>query len=103
MVADAAGRFQFLRPDGMPLPAVPPAAQWQGAGAPLAPTVARLAADGITIGPHTTTPEWYGESLNVTAALDVLVGTAGSGTSGCRGARRRSLRDPRPGGAAQRG
>ena len=72
VVADAAGRFQFLRPDGTPLPAVPPAPQWQGAGAPLAPTVARLAAAGITIGPHTATPEWYGESLNVAAALDVL-------------------------------
>ena len=72
VVADAAGRFQFLRPDGAPLPAVPPAPQWQGAGAPLASTVARLAAAGITIGPHTATPEWYGESLNVAAALDVL-------------------------------
>ena len=72
VVADAAGRFQFLRPDGTPLPAVPPAPQWQGAGVPLAPTVARLAAAGITIGPHTATPEWYGESLNVAAALDVL-------------------------------
>ena len=37
----------------------------------LAPTVARLAAAGITIGPHTATPEWYGESLNLAAALDV--------------------------------
>ena len=44
VVADAAGRFQFLRPDGAPLPALPPAPGWQGAGAPLAPTVARLAA-----------------------------------------------------------
>ena len=72
VVADAAGRFQFLRPDGVPLPALPPAPGWRGAGAPLAPTVARLAAAGITIGPHTATPEWYGESLNVAAALDVL-------------------------------
>ena len=73
MVAGAAGRFQFLRPDGKPLPAVPPALHWRGAGAPLvAPTVARLSAAGITIGPHTATPEWYGESLNVAAALDVL-------------------------------
>ena len=72
VVADSAGRFQFLRPDGAPLPAVPAAPHWQGAGAPLAPTVARLAASGITIGPHTATPEWYGESLNVAAALDVL-------------------------------
>ena len=72
VVADAAGRFQFLRPDGVRLPALPPAPGWQGAGPPLAPTVARLAAAGITIGPHTATPEWYGESLNVAAALDVL-------------------------------
>ena len=66
----AAGQFRFLRPDGEPLPAVPPAARWQGA--PLAPTVARLAAAGITIGPDTATPEWYGESLDVAAALEVL-------------------------------
>ena len=70
VVAAAAGQFRFLRPDGAPLPAVPPAARWQGA--PLAPTVARLAAAGITIGPDTATPEWYGESLDVTAALEVL-------------------------------
>ena len=72
MVAAAAAGFQFLRPHGAPLPAVPPAPRWEGAGEPLAPTVARLAAAGISIGPHTATPEWYGESLNVAAALDVL-------------------------------
>ena len=43
VVVDNAGQFQFLRPDGEPLPAVPPAAHWQGPGEPLAPTVARLA------------------------------------------------------------
>ncbi len=67
---DADGRFRFLRPDGTPLPAEPPVASWEGA--PLAPTDARLAAAGIGIGPHTATPEWYGESLNLTSALDVL-------------------------------
>ena len=72
VVADAAEGFRFLRPDGTPLPAVPPAPRWQGAGEPLAPTVARLAAAGISIGPHTATPEWDGESLNVVAALDAL-------------------------------
>ena len=72
VVADGAGQFQFLRPDGVPLPAVAPAPCWEGAGEPLAPTVARLAAAGISIGPHTATPEWYGEPLDVTAALDVL-------------------------------
>ena len=68
--ADTAGQFRFLRPDGTPLPAEPPMPSW--AGAPLAPTDARLAAAGIGIGPHTATPEWYGESLDLTAALDVL-------------------------------
>ena len=70
VVADATGQFQFLRPDGVPLPAEPPAACWEGA--PLAPTDARLAAAGVSIGPHTATPDWYGESLDLTAALDVL-------------------------------
>ena len=68
--ADTAGQFRFLRPDGTPLPAEPPVARWEGA--PLAPTEARLAAAGIGIGPHTATPDWYGESLDLTAALDVL-------------------------------
>ena len=72
VVADGAGGFQFLRPNGEPLPAVPPAPRWEGVGPPLAPTLERLAAAGISIGPHTATPEWYGESLNVAAALDVL-------------------------------
>ena len=72
VVADAAGQFLFLRPDGEPLPAVPPMAGWRGTGEPLAPTVARLEAAGITIGPHTATPEWYGETLNVAVALDAL-------------------------------
>ncbi len=72
VVADGAGQFQFLRPDGEPVPAVAPAPRWEGAGEPLAPTVARLEADGISIGPHTATPDWYGEPLDVTAALDVL-------------------------------
>ena len=70
VVADAAGQFQFLRPDGVALPAEPPAACWEGA--PLAPTDARLAAAGVSIGPHTATPDWYGESLDLAAALDVL-------------------------------
>ena len=70
VAGDTDGQFRFLRPDGEPLPAEPPVSSWQGA--PLAPTGARLAAAGINIGPHTATPDWYGESLNLTAALDVL-------------------------------
>ncbi len=70
MVATDDGGFQFLRPDGEPLPAVPAPTRW--AGTPLAPTDARLEAAGISIGPHTATPEWYGEPLELAAALDVL-------------------------------
>ena len=70
VVATDDGRFQFLRPDGVPMPAVPAVARWEGA--PLAPTDARLEAAGISIGPHTATPEWYGEPLELAAALDVL-------------------------------
>ena len=72
VVADGDGGFLFLRPDGVPLPEVPPAPFWEGAGEPLAPTVARLEAAGVSIDPRTATPEWYGEPLNVTAALDAL-------------------------------
>ena len=67
---DTDGQFRFLRADGEPLPAEPPVSSWRGA--PLAPTDARLAAAGISIGPHTATPDWYGESLDLKAALDVL-------------------------------
>ncbi len=70
VAGDADGQFRFLRPDGEPLPAEPPVPSWEGA--PLTPTDARLAAAGITIGPDTATPEWYGESLNLAAALDAL-------------------------------
>ena len=71
MVATDDGRFQFLRPDGVPLPAVPAAARWAGARR------WRRAMRGwrrprISIGPHTATPDWYGEPLELAAALDVL-------------------------------
>ena len=72
VVATPAGQFLFLRPDGEPLPVVPPMAGWRGTGEALALTVARLEAAGITIGPHTATPEWYGETLDVAVALDAL-------------------------------
>ena len=70
VAGNADEQFRFLRPDGEPLPAEPPVPSWEGA--PLAPTDARLAAAGITIRPDTATPEWYGESLNLAAALDAL-------------------------------
>ncbi|MPY91261.1 MAG: hypothetical protein GEU99_25540, partial [Luteitalea sp.] len=72
----ADGVVGVWRPDGRPLPASPPAPHWNvGPGdvrAPLAPSAARLAAAGIWIGPHTATPDWHGERLDVGWALDVL-------------------------------
>ena len=70
VVADGNGQFRFLRPNGVALAAEPPVVCWEGP--PLAPTDARLAAAGVSIGPHTATPDWYGESLDLAAALDVL-------------------------------
>ena len=70
VTAEVEGQFRFLRPDGEPVPDQPPPACW--VGAPLAPTDARLAAAGISIGAHTATPDWYGEPLRLQNALDVL-------------------------------
>ncbi len=70
VAAEVEGQFRFLRPDGEPVPDQPPPACW--VGAPLAPTDARLAAAGISIGAHTATPNWYGEPLRLQSVLDVL-------------------------------
>ena len=67
---DASGDVQFVRPDGRPFPAVPPAPLW--IGAPLAPVTARLDREGAAIGPHTATPAWRGERLDVGWAVCVL-------------------------------
>ena len=74
---DAAGEARFLRPDGRPLPAAPalPAVT----GAPLAPVTARLDRAGIRIGPHTATPAWRGERLDVDWAVGVLWRARGNG------------------------
>ena len=64
------GTARFVRPDGRPLPAAPPAPRWHGA--PLAPTRSRLATAGIAIDAHTATPHWHGERLDVGWAIDVL-------------------------------
>ncbi len=65
-----AGEARFVRPDGQPLPEapLPPAV----AGEPLAPLTARLDRAGIRIGPHTATPAWRGERLDVDWAVGVL-------------------------------
>ena len=67
---DARGNVQFARPDGRPLLVAPPARAWTGA--PLGPVMERLAQDDIAIGPHTATPAWRGERLDVGWAVGVL-------------------------------
>ena len=64
------GTAHFCRPDGRPLPVAPAAPRW--GGPPLAPTLARLNAAGITIGPKTGRPYWHGERLDEVWAIDVL-------------------------------
>ena len=74
---DAAGEARFLRPDGRPLPEAPalPAVT----SAPLAPVTARLDRAGIRIGPHTATPAWRGERLDVDWAVSLLWRPRGDG------------------------
>ena len=67
---DATGDVQFVRPDGRPFPAVPPAPLW--IGAPLAPVTERLDREGAAIGPHTATPVWRGERVDIGWAVGVL-------------------------------
>ncbi len=61
-------RWEFLRPDGTPIPAV--AAPLTGNAASLVEmnTRARLRIDHTTL-----TPEWYGERLDVEPILDALL------------------------------
>ncbi len=70
VTVDAAGEVRFVRPDGRPLPAVPPPPRW--IGLPLAPTNERLDREDISIGPNTATPAWRGERLDVGWAVGVL-------------------------------
>ena len=67
---DAAGEARFLRPDGRPLPEAPPLPAVTEP--PLATAMARLDRAGIRIGPHTATPAWRGERLDVDWAVGVL-------------------------------
>ena len=64
------GDARFFRPDGQPFPEAPPAPRW--AGAALEPTASHLAAAGVTIDGDTATPDWYGESLDLPWAIQVL-------------------------------
>ena len=67
---DDAGAVQFVRPDGRSLLAAPLAPEW--AGEALEPTNERLAEDGIAIDPHTATPAWDGERLDLDWVISVL-------------------------------
>ena len=67
---DAQGNVQFARPDGRPLLVAPPARAWTGV--PLGPVMERLTQEDIAIGPHTATPAWRGERLDVGWAVGVL-------------------------------
>ena len=64
------GEARFFWPDGRPVPAVPPAPTW--AGTALASTDAHLETAGLRIDPHTATPDWLGERLDLDWAITVL-------------------------------
>ena len=66
----AKGGVRFVRPDGRPLPEAPAAPAWSGE--PLAPVMARLEREGVAIDPHTATPAWRGERLDVGWAVGLL-------------------------------
>jgi hypothetical protein len=64
------GDLQFRRPNGEVLPEVPPPPQV--AGDPPVALRARHRAAGLDLHPHTATPGWFGEHLDVGWAIDVL-------------------------------
>ena len=64
------GDATFFWPDGRPLRDAPAAPAWEGE--PLATTNQDLTASGITIDPHTATPDWHGEPLDLRWAISVL-------------------------------
>jgi hypothetical protein len=64
------GSFQFRRPDGRPLPDVPPPTPVPAD--PVQALRARHEAQGLQIHPRTACPRWLGEPLDVGWAIDVL-------------------------------
>ncbi len=67
---DTAGEPRFVRPDGQALPEAPPPPAVTGP--PLASVWARLDREDIRPGPHTATPAWRGERLDLDWAVGVL-------------------------------
>jgi hypothetical protein len=66
----ADGALRFARPDGHPLPDVPPASAVPAD--PIGSLERRHAADGLRLHAHTACPSWHGERLDLGWALDVL-------------------------------
>jgi hypothetical protein len=64
------GELQFRRPSGLLLPEVP--APPQIPADPVCVLRERNEAAGLRLHPHTATPSWLGEHLNVGYAIDVL-------------------------------
>src|SRR5213083_1082184 len=64
------GELRFRRPNGRPLPEVPP--PLEVLGNPVTILRARHDAEGLVLHARTATPGWLGERLNVGWAIDVL-------------------------------
>jgi len=64
------GELRFRRPDGRPLPSVPPPPEVSDD--PVQALRARSEAVGLRLYARTTCPGWLGEPLDVGWALDVL-------------------------------
>jgi 5-methylcytosine-specific restriction endonuclease McrA len=64
------GALRFARPDGLPLPDVPPAPAVPAD--PIGSLESRHAADGLRLHARTACPAWLGERLDVGWAIDVL-------------------------------
>ena len=66
----ADGELHFRRPDGRPIPDVPPPVAVPPD--PMEALWARHRAQGLTLHPRSLTPSWLGERLDLGWALDVL-------------------------------
>jgi hypothetical protein len=64
------GELQFRRPDGRPLPEVPPPDPVPAD--PVQVLLAQHEAEGLVLHAHTATPGWLGERLDAGWAIDVL-------------------------------